>query len=219
MIFNTNFMTGKQIYITGLLCLVISFASCREDSPSADKEPGRTEVPQSENKTADEKKNTVAAPSQGKTNKSKTNISRNESRDTDAAQTGSRKQQLLQLVNNARAKGCRCGGRYYKPVPPLTWNNKLERAAQKHSRYMRRRNVLGHAGQGGSDAGRRISAEGYDWISYGENVAAGYGSDEATIKGWLKSKGHCKNIMSPKFKEMGMASSGQFYTQVFGARR
>ncbi|HEY9176125.1 MAG TPA: CAP domain-containing protein, partial [Flavipsychrobacter sp.] len=86
-------------------------------------------------------------------------------------------------------------------------------------KYMRRKNMLSHAGQGRSDAGKRISAEGYDWISYGENVAAGYGSDEATIKGWLKSKGHCKNIMSPKFKEMGMASSGQFYTQVFASRR
>lgn len=210
-------MTGKQIYITGWLCLVISLVSCREANTSANKAPATTEPTQKDNKTAGEKKNTSTPPAREKTNK--TNISRNESRDTDATQTGSRKKRLLQLVNNARAKGCRCGGRYYKPVPPLTWNNKLERAAQKHSRYMRRRNVLGHGGQGGSDAGRRISAEGYDWISYGENVAAGYGSDEATIKGWLKSKGHCKNIMSPKFKEMGMASSGQFYTQVFGARR
>ncbi len=217
MIFNTNFMTGKQIYITGVLCLAISLASCREATPSADKAAATTEPTHKDNKTAGEKKNTTTPPTREKANK--TNISRNESRDLDATQTGSRKERLLQLVNNARAKGCRCGGRYYKPVPPLTWNNKLERAAQKHSRYMRRRNVLGHAGQGGSDAGRRISAEGYDWISYGENVAAGYGSDEATIMGWLKSKGHCKNIMSPKFKEMGMASSGQFYTQVFGARR
>ena len=165
--------------------------------------------------------NTAPAPEKEATEKkeNKTNISRKESGDRDIEVSGGRKDKLLALVNNARAKGCRCGGKYYKPVHPLTWNNKLERAAQKHSRYMRRRNVLSHAGQGGSDAGRRISAEGYDWISYGENVAAGYGSDEATIKGWLKSKGHCKNIMSPKFKEMGMASSGQFYTQVFGTRR
>ncbi len=133
--------------------------------------------------------------------------------------TGSSRQKLLKLVNDARARGCRCGGRYYKPVPPVKWNNQLERAAKKHSRYMQQRNILSHAGRGGSDAGSRISKEGYNWMSYGENVAAGYPTEEAAIKGWLKSKGHCKNIMSGKFKEMGMARSGQFYTQVFGARR
>lgn len=209
-------MRNRRFLIT-CLCAAIFFAGCKEDAPANDgdaKEEVKTgDVKQVSSKTPKEHKEATEK------KENKTNISRKESGDRDIEVSGGRKDKLLALVNNARAKGCRCGGKYYKPVHPLTWNNKLERAAQKHSRYMRRRNVLSHAGQGGSDAGRRISAEGYDWISYGENVAAGYGSDEATIKGWLKSKGHCKNIMSPKFKEMGMASSGQFYTQVFGTRR
>lgn len=133
--------------------------------------------------------------------------------------TGSSRQKLLKLVNDARAKGCRCGGRYYKPVPPVKWNNQLERAAKKHSRYMQQRNILSHAGRGGSDAGSRISKEGYNWMSYGENVAAGYPTEEAAIKGWLKSKGHCKNIMSGKFRDMGVARSGTFWTQVFASRQ
>lgn len=210
-------MIRNRIILITCLCAAIFFTGCKEDAPANDadtkKEVKTEEVKQVSSKTAEERKE----PTEKK--ESKTNISRKESGDRDIEVSGGRKDKLLALVNDARARGCRCGGKYYKPVPPLTWNNRLERAAQKHSRYMRRRNILSHAGQGGSDAGRRISAEGYDWISYGENVAAGYGSDEATIKGWLKSKGHCKNIMSPKFKEMGMASSGQFYTQVFGARR
>lgn len=135
------------------------------------------------------------------------------------AVTGSSRQKLLKLVNDARAEGCRCGGRYYKPVPPVKWNNQLERAAKKHSRYMQQRNILSHAGRGGSDAGSRISKEGYNWMSYGENVAAGYPTEEAAIKGWLNSKGHCKNIMSGKFKEMGVARSGTFWTQVFASRQ
>ncbi len=199
-------MKNAWIYIIACCCAGLLFYSCTEERT---KQKDTTEAPA----TAD------SSPAKTATKEKPTHITGKDNRHNEDAQTGSRRERLLQLVNDARAKGCRCGGRYYKPVPPLTWNNKLEWAAQKHSRFMRRRNVLGHAGQGGSDAGRRISAEGYDWISYGENVAAGYGSDEATIKGWLKSKGHCKNIMSPKFKEMGMASSGQFYTQVFGARR
>lgn len=205
-------MRRNSICIIACLCATIFFTACKEDTPGNTADT-KEAVKQVSTETHAEHKGPVTE------KENKTNISRKESGERDVELSGSRKQKLLALVNDARAKGCRCGGRYYKPVPPLTWNNRLERAAQKHSRYMRRRNVLCHAGQGGSDAGRRISAEGYDWISYGENVAAGYGSDEATIKGWLKSKGHCKNIMSPKFKEMGIASSGQFYTQVFGARR
>lgn len=207
----------NRLFLITCICAAVFLTSCKEDVSANDadtKEEVKTdEVKQVSSKAPKEQKE----PAEKKENK--TNISRKESGERDVELSGNRKDKLLALVNDARARGCRCGGKYYKPVPVLTWNNRLERAAQKHSRYMRRRNVLSHAGQGGSDAGRRISAEGYDWISYGENVAAGYGSDEATIKGWLKSKGHCKNIMSPKFKEMGMASSGQFYTQVFGARR
>lgn len=131
----------------------------------------------------------------------------------------SSQQKLLRLVNNARAKGCRCGGKYYKPTGALTWNNKLESAAKKHSNYMKRRGVMSHTGKGGSDAGRRMSAEGYSWRTYGENVAMGYPNEEAVVKGWLKSKGHCKNIMNPDFKEMGVASSGTYWTQVFGTKR
>ena len=206
-------MKRNLVYL--FMCLFLAtFTACKDEAT----EDGPTTETEIDNKK-DKPQKAEPAKAEQKEKEITTHKNKTESGERDGAIPGGRKDRLLALVNNARAKGCRCGGKYYKPVQPLTWNNRLERAAQKHSRYMRRRNVLGHAGQGGSDAGRRISAEGYDWISYGENVAAGYGSDEATIKGWLKSKGHCKNIMSPKFKEMGMASSGQFYTQVFGTRR
>ncbi len=209
-------MKKAWIYIIVCVCTGLLCYSCTEEGTNQKETTEATVAPAKKTESNGTSENT---PAKAVIKEKPTHITGKDNRHNEDAQTGSRRERLLQLVNDARAKGCRCGGRYYKPVPPLTWNNKLERAAQKHSRYMRRRNVLGHGGQGGSDAGRRISAEGYDWISYGENVAAGYGSDEATIKGWLKSKGHCKNIMSPKFKEMGMASSGQFYTQVFGSRR
>lgn len=209
-------MQNAWIYIIACVCTSLLFHSCTGEGTN---QKDNTETTVASDKKTEGKRTSGNSPAKAAAKESPTHITGKDNRHTEDAQTGNRKQKMLQLVNNARARGCRCGGRYYKPVPPLTWNNKLERAAQKHSRYMRRRNMLSHAGQGRSDAGKRISAEGYDWISYGENVAAGYGSDEATIKGWLKSKGHCKNIMSPKFKEMGMASSGQFYTQVFGARR
>jgi len=38
------------------------------------------------------------------------------------------------------------------------------------------------------------------------------------IEGWLKSPGHCKNIMSQKYKEMGVARVGNYWTQTFGSQ-
>lgn len=131
---------------------------------------------------------------------------------------GSKEEKILALVNKARSKGCNCGGKYYAPAPPVSWNNKLERAAKKHSRYMNRKNLLTHTGKGSTNPGERIKKEGYDWITFGENVASGYANETEAINGWLKSKGHCKNIMNPKFREMGVARSGAFWTQCFGAR-
>ena len=46
---------------------------------------------------------------------------------------------------------------------------------------------------------------GYVWRSVGENVAAGQPDAETVVKAWLDSPGHCENIMSPNFREMGVA--------------
>ncbi|MCD6062820.1 MAG: hypothetical protein K0R82_731 [Flavipsychrobacter sp.] len=126
-------------------------------------------------------------------------------------------QKLLNLVNNTRANGCNCGSTFYPAVAPVTWNDKLEAAAQAHSNWMNQNKTLSHTGANGSDAGDRITAAGYNWRAYGENVAVGYAKEEDVIQGWLNSEGHCKNIMSSNFTEMGVAVSGTYWTQEFGA--
>ena len=40
---------------------------------------------------------------------------------------------------------------------------------------------------------------------------------EDTDNGWINSSGHCSNIMDPKFKEIGVAKVGDYWTLVFGA--
>ena len=49
---------------------------------------------------------------------------------------------------------------------------------------------------------------------------------DVAVQGWLKSPGHCANIMSPDFSEMGAAfavnpksSAGIYWVQVLGAAR
>src|SRR2546423_9277507 len=63
---------------------------------------------------------------------------------------------LLQLVNEARKKGCTCSNTYYPPVPPLTWNDQLETAAKEHSNDMFKNKYFSHIGADGSDVGSRI---------------------------------------------------------------
>lgn len=126
-------------------------------------------------------------------------------------------QRVLDLVNDVRASGCDCGGDYYPPTTPVEWNVQLEDAAQGHSEYMNETGNLTHSGAGGSDAGDRLLAAGYDWSSFGENVAEGYITEEDVIDAWLNSEGHCRNIMDPEFMEMGVGKSGQYWTQVFAS--
>jgi len=125
------------------------------------------------------------------------------------------KEKLLRLVNEVRATGCNCGNDYYPPVNAVVWNEQLEEAAQKHSTDMKKHKDLNHEGSDGSSAGDRINATGYSWNTYGENIAVGYPTEEKVIQGWLQSIGHCKNIMNGNFTQMGVATSGAYWTQVF----
>ena len=126
-------------------------------------------------------------------------------------------QKLLDLVNKARSKGCNCGDEYYPPVDSVKWNAKLEQAAQKHSNDMNDNNFFSHTGSDGSEHHERILSTGYDCGWTGENIANGYTTEEAVVNGWLKSEGHCKNIMNEHYTEMGVATAGSYWTQDFAA--
>lgn len=125
---------------------------------------------------------------------------------------------LLQLVNEVRKKGCRCGDTWYPGAQALAWNSQLEQAALVHSSDMYSNNYFSHAAQDGSRAGDRIDDVGYHWRTYGENIAFGYRSEKEVIQGWIKSPGHCKNIMNKAFREMGVSRVGDYWTQVFASK-
>jgi uncharacterized protein YkwD len=126
---------------------------------------------------------------------------------------------LLQLVNEARSSGCDCGGDYCPPTTPVSWDTTLELVAHDHSLDMDKNKFLNHTGSNGSNPGQRMNRRGYDWRTYGENIASGQKTEEDVIAAWLKSPGHCKNIMNPAFKDMGISRVGNYWTQVFGAKR
>jgi uncharacterized protein YkwD len=90
-------------------------------------------------------------------------------------------------------------------------------AAKDHSEDMNKNNFFEHTGSDGSTLQDRINKYHYSWSIIGENIAEGYSSEKDVVEGWIKSTGHCQNIMNGNFKEMGVATSGVYWTQDFGA--
>lgn len=125
---------------------------------------------------------------------------------------------ILDMVNQVRQSGCQCGPESMPPVSPLAWNDLLGKAAYDHSKDMQENSYFDHKGQNGSTAGSRIKLAGYQWTAAGENIAWGQTTEQHVFNSWINSSGHCKNIMSKHFKEMGIGRSGNYWTQTFGAR-
>ena len=105
---------------------------------------------------------------------------------------------------------------------PLTINPLLTLAAQRHAAWMAEKSRMSHRGDGGSKAGERIKSAGYDWTTYGENVAYGQETPAEVMGVWLRSPGHRRNIKSGAFNEIGIgvatSANGDLYWCVtFGA--
>ncbi|MCT9006798.1 sigma-70 family RNA polymerase sigma factor [Streptomyces rhizosphaerihabitans] len=121
--------------------------------------------------------------------------------------------QVVALVNKERA-AAGCG--------PLTEDAQLEDAARAHSDDMAARAFFDHTNPDGADPGQRITAAGYRWSTYGENIAKGQQTPQAVMDSWMNSPGHRANILNCSFKNIGVGvhkgSGGPWWTQDFGAK-
>ncbi len=124
--------------------------------------------------------------------------------------------EMLALVNEIRAEGCRCGNQNMPPVPALKWNPKLERAAKRHVDDMLEQDFFSHQGSDGSSVGQRASDAGYSWTGIAENIAYGYPDMASVIQGWKDSPGHCKNMMKASYEHLGMAGREGYWVMVLG---
>jgi uncharacterized protein YkwD len=116
----------------------------------------------------------------------------------------------LQLVNEVRARGARCGDRSFAPAPPVKLSETLGGVAFGHADDMARHNYFEHEDLKGHSPADRVRAVGYPEKLVGENIAYGPKSADEVVQGWLDSPGHCENIMDPRFAEMGIAyAAGQ----------
>ena len=126
---------------------------------------------------------------------------------------------MLNAVNDVRARGAVCGGEAMVPAAPVIWDSRLERAAEQHSHDMAQNDYFDHTGSDGRDTGERVRRAGYDWRVVGENIARYQTSVAQVVDDWMESPGHCRQIMSPSFQEIGAAEVDGYWTQVFGVPR
>lgn len=118
---------------------------------------------------------------------------------------------MLALINEARASSRDCSGTFFPAAPPVEWDKRIESAAQGHSSDMAENEEFGHIGTDGSDPGDRLLMEGYDWITFGENILVGFDDGADVIEGWVNSPGHCDIIMDPDYEEAGVGvAKGKF---------
>ena len=63
--------------------------------------------------------------------------------------------------------------------------------------------VATHSFTHGTNFAARISAAGFKWSSAGENIATGFMTARQVVNGWMASMGHCENILSPTYRDVG----------------
>lgn len=115
---------------------------------------------------------------------------------------------MVQLVNQARAgAGCR----------PVRVDDRLVRAADKHSDDMAERGYFSHDTPEGESFADRIEAEGYPKPG-AENIAKGQTSAAQVMDAWMSSDGHRANILNCELTSIGvgLASGEWVWTQDFG---
>lgn len=115
--------------------------------------------------------------------------------------------EVLRLTNAARAAGFNCktlktGG---PALPPLTRDPTLDSAALAQSMGIALNSYFAHqSALDGSQPFERVAATGLVVGSSAENIAAGQPTPQRAVDAWLKSPGHCRNIMGD-FSHIGLS--------------
>jgi uncharacterized protein YkwD len=96
-------------------------------------------------------------------------------------------------------------------VRPVRGDRALRRAARRYAKRMVAENFFAHESPSGSELDERVRASGYlrgarGWAA-GENLAWGTGplaTPAATVRAWMRSPGHRANLLSGRFREVGV---------------
>ena len=142
----------------------------------------------------------------GSNNNNSNNNGTNNS-NTSSSQT-SFENQVLSLVNAERAK---------QGLAALTMNESLRNAARLKSSDMRQNNYFSHTSPTYGSPFEMLKSLGISYQAAAENIAQGYTTPEAVVKGWMNSSGHRANILNSVYTHIGIGydSNGHYWTQLF----
>ncbi len=117
--------------------------------------------------------------------------------------------EVLRLVNIERkAAGLR----------PLQMSKDLSKVALLKSEDMAVFNYFAHTSPNYGTPFEMMESIGITYKAAGENLAVGYTSPEAVVKGWMNSPGHRANILNSLFNKIGIGvyeGSRTYWTQMF----
>ena len=102
-------------------------------------------------------------------------------------------------------------------VPSLTLDSSLVEAASIRVKELS--DSFSHTRPNGSSCFTVLSELGISYGTAGENIAAGYSSPQSVMEGWRSSSGHYQNIISSKFKKIGIGvniiNNQYYWVQIF----
>lgn len=102
-------------------------------------------------------------------------------------------------------------------VPSLTLDSSLVTAASIRAKEIS--DSFSHTRPNGSSCFTVLSELGISYGTAGENIAAGYSSSQSVMEGWRFSSGHYQNIISSKFKKIGIGvniiNNQYYWVQIF----
>ncbi|MDR1360305.1 MAG: CAP domain-containing protein [Deltaproteobacteria bacterium] len=126
---------------------------------------------------------------------------------------------LLPLINEARARGRRCGGELLPPSPPLVHNPVLTEVAEAQIQDMIRGGYFASTRPDGKTLGMRLSETGYAWDDAAESIASVSPPASRAVAAWLNQESQCRALLSPAYTEAGAAFDGRRNYWVFTLTR
>ena len=105
-------------------------------------------------------------------------------------------EEIIQLANQAR----RTAG-----LPELSYNEKLHQSALAKAEDMKAKGYFEHVSPEGLQPWFFAEQVGYNYKTFGENLAEGFFSARSVHQAWMNSEGHRENILSKSFSEIGVA--------------
>lgn len=104
--------------------------------------------------------------------------------------------EVIRLTNEKRAQN---------GLPALTFNQLLTDSAKEKGEHMIQYDYWAHNAPDGTTPWYFFTKHGYNYRYAGENLARDFSSASAAVDAWMASTSHRDNMLSPKYKDIGVA--------------